>query len=316
MKLSREVKTGILAICAILLFIFGYSYLQGTNLFTEERTFFAKYDNVEGLSKAAPVTINGLVVGKVVDIFFEDDNGGLLVEFLVENDFDFSDKSVARIYSSGFIGGKSLGIFPDYSGVSVKSGDTLIGDIEVGMIDSVTAKLVPLQDEVTATLKSLDTLLLSFNQVLNPRTQANIEETLATLNTTTKNFRSISKNMDELLDGNKERLTATMSNLDVTSKNFAKLSDSLAQINTGEMIREMEQVTQKLNAIVTSIDNGEGSVGKLLKDEKMYDNLEGASKQLEELLQDMKLNPKRYVHFSLFGKRDKKGYQEPEDPNK
>jgi len=315
LKLSREVKTGILAICAILLFIFGYSYLQGTNLLEKNRTFFVKYSNVEGLAKSAPVTINGFVVGKVTNIDFEDKNGGLVVEFNIENDFDFSNKSLVRIYSSGLIGGKSLGVFPDYRGAPVKSGDTLPGEVEKGMLDAVTSRLGPLEEKVNTTLSTLDTLLLSFNQVLNPRTQENLEETLATLNTTTKYFRSISKNMDNLLEGNKEKLSSTIANLDVTSKNFAKLSDSLAQINTGEMVREMEEVTQKLNAIVTSIDNGEGSVGKLLKDEKMYDNLEGASRQLEELLQDMKLNPKRYVHFSLFGKRNKE-YEEPEDPNK
>ncbi len=315
MKLSREVKTGILAICAILLFIFGYSYLQGTNLLEKNRTFFVKYDNVEGLAKSAPVTINGFVVGKVTDIEFEDKSGRLVVEFNVENDFDFSDKSVVRIYSSSIMGGKSLGVFPDYSGAAVKSGDTLPGIIEKGMLDAVTDRLGPLEAKVNTTLSTLDTLLLSFTEVLNPRSRENLEQTIANFNKTSSNFISISKNMDEILDGNKEKLSSTISNLDTTSKNFAKLSDSLAQINTGEMVREMEETISKLNGIMTSIDNGEGTVGKLLKDDKMYDNLEGASKQLEELLQDMKLHPKRYVHFSLFGKRDK-GYEEPEDPNK
>ncbi len=315
MKLSREVKTGILAICAILLFIFGYSYLQGTNLLEKNRTFFVKYDNVEGLAKSAPVTINGFVVGKVTDIEFEDKSGRLVVEFNVENDFDFSDKSVVRIYSSSIMGGKSLGVFPDYSGAAVKSGDTLPGIIEKGMLDAVTDRLGPLEAKVNTTLSTLDTLLLSFTEVLNPRSRENLEQTIANFNKTSSNFISISKNMGEILDGNKEKLSSTISNLDTTSKNFAKLSDSLAQINTGEMVREMEETISKLNGIMTSIDNGEGTVGKLLKDDKMYDNLEGASKQLEELLQDMKLHPKRYVHFSLFGKRDK-GYEEPEDPNK
>lgn len=315
MKLSREVKTGILAIGTILLFIFGYSYLKGSNLLSKERTFFAKYNNVEGLSKSSPVTINGLLVGKVLNIEFEGDTGGLLVEFTVENDFKFSNNSVARIYSSSPIGGKSLAVIPEYSGTQAKSGDTLVGQIALGAIESITAKLGPLEEKVNTTLSNLDTLLVSFTEVLSPRNQANLEEMLTTLNTTTKNFRSISKNMDELLDVNKEKLSATMNNFDIASKNFATLSDSLAQINTGEMARDMEELTKKLKAIVTSIDNGEGSLGKLLKDEKMYDNLEGASKQLEELLEDMKLHPKRYVHFSLFGKRDK-GYVEPEDTNK
>ena len=118
-----------------------------------------------------------------------------------------------------------------------------------------------------------------------------------------------------LLGDNQEKLNRTFDNLDVTSQNFARLSDSLAQIDTGKMVAQIEDATKNLNAIMAGIENGEGSIGKLLKDEAMYENLEGASRQLEELLQDLKLNPKRYVHFSLFGKRDK-GYKEPEDPNK
>ncbi len=316
MKLSREVKTGILAIGTILLFIFGYSYLQGTNLFDKNRTFFVKFDNVEGLSKASPVTISGLTVGKIISIDFLEGTSDLLVEFNIVDDLQFSNKSIVRIYSAGFIGGKSLGVFPDYTGTPAKSGDTLAGEVEKGMLEGLTDQLEPLQEQVNTTLSSLDTVLVAFNQVLNPRTQANLEETLARLNTTSKHFSSISQNMDGLLIDNREKLNGTISNFEVTSRNFAKLSDSLSQINVGEMVGKMEEVTEKLNSIVASIDNGEGSVGKLLKDDQLYENLEGASKQMEELLQDLKLHPKRYVHFSLFGKRDKEGYIEPEDPNK
>ena len=102
--------------------------------------------------------------------------------------------------------------------------------------------------------------------------------------------------------------------MEATTENFKKLSDSLAQIETGKMVKDLENVLGRFNSIMDGIENGEGSMGKLLKDEKLYDNIEGASKQLEYLLQDMKLNPKRYVHFSLFGKRAKE-YNTPEDPN-
>lgn len=315
MRLSREVKTGILAIGAILLFIFGYSYLQGTNLLEKNRTFFVKFDNVEGLAKSAPVTINGLNVGKVTSIDFEDKQGGLLVEFTVENDFDFSNRSLVRVYSSGLIGGKSLGVFPDYSSAAAVSGDTLPGEVEKGMLDAVTARLGPLEEKVNTTLATIDTLLLAFTEVLNPRTRDNLEQTLANLNNTTRNFTGITENIDELLDGNKEKLGSAITNLDITTQNFAKLSDSLAQINTGQMVKEMEDAISKLNAIMSGVDNGEGTIGKLLKDDKMYNNLEGASRQLNELLQDLKLNPKRYVNISVFGKRNKE-YEKPEDPNK
>jgi phospholipid/cholesterol/gamma-HCH transport system substrate-binding protein len=147
LKFSRELKTGILAIGAILLFIFGYSFLKGTNLFQDSRVFFVKYQNVEGLAKSAPVTINGLIVGKVNDIGFANESGGLLVKFTVESDFVFSKNSSVRIYSDGLIGAKTLGIFPEYDPENIaKSGDTLSGSIDGGMLDAVGKALGPLQE--------------------------------------------------------------------------------------------------------------------------------------------------------------------------
>ena len=316
LRLSREVKTGILAIGAILLFIFGYSYLKGSNLLEKNRVFYVKYDNVEGLSKSAPVTINGLKVGKIQNIDFANQSGGLVVEFTVANDFDFSKNSLVRIYSSGLIGGKSLGIYPEYNPNNLaKSGDTLKGEVEKGMLDAVTERLGPLEKKVNGTLANLDTLLISFNAIVDEDTRNNLQGAIASLRDASASFKGITENVDGLLGDNKEKLNRTFTNLDVTAENFAKLSDSLAQIETGQMVRDLEAVTSKLNKVVSRVDNGEGSIGKLLKDESLYNNLEGASRQLEELLQDLKLNPKRYVHFSLFGKKPK-DYKEPEDPNK
>jgi len=316
LRLSREVKTGILAIGAILLFIFGYSYLKGSNLLEKHRVFYVQYDNVEGLSKSAPVTINGLKVGKIQNIGFENQEGGLIVEFTVENDFDFSKNSLVRIYSSGLIGGKSLGIYPEYDPNNfAKSGDTLKGEVEKGMLDAVTERLGPLEKKVNGTLSTLDTLLLSFTAIVDEDTRKNLKEAIASLTDASASFKGITANVDGLLGDNKEKLNKTFANLNVTAENFARLSDSLAQIETGQMVRDLEVVTSKLNTVVTRMENGEGSVGKLLKDDQLYTNLEGASRQLQELLQDLKLNPKRYVHFSLFGKKPK-NYTEPEDPNK
>lgn len=316
MRLTKEVKTGILAIGAILLFIFGYNYLKGTNLLEKHRTFYVKYSNVEGLAKAAPVTINGLKVGKVQDIKFIGNSGGLVVEFTVENDFEFSENSLVRIYSSGLIGGKSVGIFPEYDVKNIaKTGDTLRGEIEQGMLDAVTARLGPLEAKVNNTLATVDTLLLSMTAVIDEEARKDLQRALKNIADASASFKGITRKTDVLLGDNQEKLNRTFDNLDVTSQNFARLSDSLAQIDTGKMVAQIEDATKNLNAIMAGIENGEGSIGKLLKDEAMYENLEGASRQLEELLQDLKLNPKRYVHFSLFGKRDK-GYKEPEDPNK
>jgi len=313
LKLSRQVKTGILVIAGILLFIFGYNFLKNSSIFETDRIFYVKYDNVAGLAQSAPVTINGLTVGQVQSIDFENVSGGLIVTFSVEKDFDFSKNSKVQIYSSGFIGGNNLGIIPANDGGSVaKSRDTLSGDIQAGMIDGIMEKFVPLEKSLGSTLGRLDTVLVGVSEILDEKTKENLRASISSLNQTMASFNGVSRDMKSILNTNKEKLNSTMANLDKTAENFAKLSDSLAQIETGALVRNMEATIEKLNNIAEGIENGEGSVGKLLKDEKLYDNLTGASKQMEQLLEDMKLNPKRYVHFSLFGKRAKQ-YTTPID---
>ncbi len=313
MKLSREVKTGVLVIAGILLFIFGYNFLKNSSLLETDRMFYVKYDNVAGLTPSAPVTINGLEVGQVKQIDLIDNMGGLLVKFSVEKDFEFSSNSKVQIYSSGLIGGNNLGIIPvNDAAKKAKSGDTLVGEIQAGMIDGLMDKFVPLETSLKQTLARLDTVLGDVADIMDEETKTNLRSGIANLNATISSFNGVSREMKSLLSSNKDKLNNTFANLDVTSANFAKLSDSLAQLQTGELVKNMEQTIGKLNNIAEGIEKGEGSVGKLLKDEELYDNLTGASLQLEQLLEDMKLNPKRYVHFSLFGKRPKQ-YAPPKD---
>ncbi len=315
MKLSKEVKTGILAIGAILLLIFGYNFLKGTNLFEKNREFFVEYQNVEGLAIAAPVTINGLNVGKVQDISFANEKGTLVVKFSINKDFEFSKNSIVRIYSAGLLGGKSLGIFPQYDNANIaKSGDTLAGDIEDGMLSAVTKALGPLEKKVSNTLSTVDTLLVSVNDIVDERTRENLKQSIENLNKTLNSFAGVSGSLDHILTTNTDKLDNTFSNLDRTMDNLGKLSDSLAQLETGKLVADLQNVVDRVNEIVNNVDNGEGSIGKLLKDDQLYENLEGASRQLEQLLQDIKLNPKRYVHISVFGKKAKE-YEAPDNPD-
>ncbi|MEM7186262.1 MAG: MlaD family protein [Bacteroidota bacterium] len=313
MKISREVKTGILVLAGILLFIFGYNFLKNSSLLETDRIFYVKYGNVAGLAASAPVTINGLEIGKVKQIDLVDNMGGLLVKFSVEKDFDFSKNSKVQIYSSGLIGGNNLGLIPvNDAAPRAQSGDTLIGEIQAGMIDGIMDKFGPLEESLQETLSRLDTVLGDLADIMDDDTKANLRSGIANLNATMASFNGVSRDMKNLLSSNKDKLNNTFTNLDATTANFARLSDSLAQIQTGELVKNMEETIGKLNSIAEGIENGEGSVGKLLKDEALYDNLTGASLQLEQLLEDMKLNPKRYVHFSLFGKRPKQ-YDPPKD---
>lgn len=315
MKISKEVKTGILVLGAIALLIFGYSFLAGSSLFSKDNNYYVKYQNVEGLAMAAPVTINGLVVGKVEKITFASQKGLLLVKFSVDGDIEFSKSSIVRIYSAGLIGGKSLGVFPDYASTEIaKPGDTLQGESEDSMMATVTKALGPLETKVNNTLATVDTLLFSVTDVVDERTRENLRQAIENLNRTLNSFSGVSEKLNHILGNNTDRLDNTFVNLDKTAGNLSQLTDSLAQLETGKLVSDLQDVVSRMDNIMTEIDSGNGTVGKLLKDESVYDNLEGASRQLEQLLQDLKLNPKRYVHFSLFGKRQKE-YNPPTNPD-
>jgi phospholipid/cholesterol/gamma-HCH transport system substrate-binding protein len=173
-------------------------------------------------------------------------------------------------------------------------------------------KFKPLETSLLHTLASLDTVLVSISEVMDEDTKKNLKSSIANLNQTMASFKDVSQNMSSLLNSNKDKLNNTFANLDTTAANFAKLSDSLAQINIGELVKNMEATLSKLNSIADGINRGEGTMGKLLKDEELYNNLTGATKQLELLLEDLKLNPKRYMHFSLFGKKQKQ-YEASQD---
>ncbi|WP_024769020.1 MlaD family protein [Aquimarina macrocephali] len=313
MKFTREVKTGILAICAIALLIFGYSFLKGKNLLENDRTFYAIYDNVEGLIPSSPVTINGMVVGQVVSISFADTKGNLVVEFNVDSDFSFSKNSMAKVYGGGLIGGKSLAIMPIYEqGLEAKDKDTLPGKIEAGLLELVNDKLAPLQEKLEAAITDADTLLNSVNGILNVDNKNNLNSIFKDLSITVKNFKGASSSLNTILSGNEEKLNNTFTNLDKMSTNLNKVSDSLAQINVAKLGKDLERVLTNFEKISKDINSGRGTVGKLLKDDKLYDNLEKTSKQLELLIQDLRLNPKRYVHISVFGKKNAP-YEKPTD---
>jgi len=304
LKITREVKTAILVITSILVCLWGYSFLKGKNLFDSNRKFYVVYDNVEGLSPSAAVTINGLVVGKISAIEIQPNTGKLLVEMQIKNDFAISKSSVASIYEPGFIGGKQIAILPNFKDTNMaQSGDYLQADVKLGLTAKLEDKLAPIQEKLNKVLESTDVLLTNINNVMDAQTQANLKNSLAELNKTLTNFSAVSVNVNHLLADNKGKLDHTITNIDKVSTNFAKMSDSLAKVNIGKTVKNLESTLANVDKIMNDLQAGKGSMGKLLKDDAMYKNLAGASKQLEQLLGDMKLNPKRYVHFSLFGKK-------------
>jgi len=313
LKLSREIKTGIIVVAGIVAFIFGLSYLKSSPLFEKNKTFYAVYDNVGGLQPGTQVSINGFNVGNITDIRFKDDSGKLLVTLTVNNDFEFSENSIAELFDTGIIGGKAVQIVPVFDKApTAKSGDTLQSKIKPGITELVQQKLTPLQMKIEGAVSHADTLLMNFNQILDDPTKRRLQETITSLNQVVTSFKGSADNLNLLLDNNKMQLDSSLKNVSHITSNFSKLSDSLVNSDLGGTLTEFKTTVNKLNAILAKIERGEGSLGKLHQDDALYDNLAEASKELDLLLQDFRLNPKRYVNVSVFGKKQKE-YTLPEN---
>ncbi len=304
MKISREVKTALLVLSGIVLLIFGFNYLKGRNLLGSSRTFYTEYVNVEGLTPSMPVTISGLVIGKVSDIKLKEDGSAKLkVSLLIDSDYEFSKNSKAELYETGLIGGKAVAIVPAFDGAeNAKSGDNLRGSVKAGLSELVNQKLTPLQEDLGATLRSADSLLRNINDVFDEKSKANLRTSIAGLNGAIEQFRVSAKSLNTLLTDDKSKLNTSLLHVEKISSNFSKVSDSLANANIGKTINNLESTLNNFNKILTNIEKGKGSMGKLVKDDALYNNLEGATGELEALLKDIKLHPKRY--FRILSKKE------------
>ncbi len=313
MKLSRELKTGIIVIGGILLFIMGFSFLKSTPLFDNSKTFYAIYPNVGGLQSGTSVSINGFNVGKVNDIKFLDDKGNLLVTFTVGNDFKFSKNSIVELYDTGIIGGKGLQIKPvfDEAGLA-QSGDTLRTETRPGITDLAQQKLTPLVRKFESAISDADSVLVNVNSVLDTKTKKDLKEVIGGLSNLIASLNRSAVSLNSVLDTNRDKLDNSFKNFDVLTTNFAKLSDSLNAAGLGRTLASLESTMVSLDKVTQKIENGDGTLGLLMTDKELYTNLNNATLELDLLLQDLRLNPKRYVNVSVFGKKQKE-YTLPED---
>ncbi len=304
MKISREVKTALLVLSGIVLLIFGFNYLKGRNLLGSSRTFYTEYVNVEGLTPSMPVTISGLVIGKVVDIKLKEDGSAKLkVSLLIDSDYEFSKNSKAELYETGLIGGKAVAIVPAFDGAeNAKSGDELGGIIKASLTEVVNQKLTPLLQKIEGVLGSTKKSLININDVFDEDTKASLRTSINGLSEIVSNFKQTSKSIDAIVITNKSKLDNTIKNVDNISTNFSKVSDTLANANIGKTINNLESTLNNFNKILVNIEKGKGSMGKLVKDDALYNNLEGATGELEALLKDIKLHPKRY--FRILSKKE------------
>lgn len=317
LKISQELKAGFIATVGICASIFGLNYLKSSSLFDSSKTFYAVYDHVGGLQSGTPVSLNGFNVGTIQNVGFLNQRGQLLVTLSITSDFEFSKNSVAELYDTGIIGGKGIQIVQRFDNSELaQSGDTLPTAVKPGITELVQQKLTPLQLKVEDAISNADSLVVAINNVLDVNTQANLRQTSAELLEISKSLSGITASLDDLMAKSNSDIKSTLKNTNQISQNLKEMTDSIPADDVAAIVSESKEITKKLSAILEQLEKGEGSLGKMMSNDELHQNLLNTSKELELLLQDLRLNPKRYIDISLFGKKQKAYVMPTDDPAK
>lgn len=325
-RFSREVKAGFLTIATLAAFVWSYNFLKGKDVFRRQRVFYVEYDNVAGLMTANSVTINGLHVGQVNSLYFHPQKPGkVVVELYMSNDIPVPVNSSARLFSSDLLGTRGIQIIPGDSPVMAVSGDTLISQVQQSLQDEVNDMVEPIMRKTENLITSFDTVLNVLSDLFNRETRDNLTGTVMSLRNTMRNLESATLNVDTLVESQKTRLAKIIANAESISSNLkqnnenlsriisntATLSDSLAHADIAGTLRKVNLAVNNLSSVVDQVNKGEGTLGQLVNNDKMYNELESASRELNLLLEDMRLHPERYIHFSVFGRSPKKNQYQP-----
>lgn len=311
-KFTKEIKAGLIAILAIVGFVILFQFMKGKSLFTTDDVYYVKYDNVEGLEPSSAVSINGLKVGKVDQIVPQTDAKGRLyfvVKITVDDDFSFSRNSTIEIFEPGIMAGKEVRVNLVYGGVKAQDGDTLQGAFKLSALNSISSQVKPVKDQVSTVLLKLDSTVASVNKIVDEQNRQEIKVLLMSLNNTVASVRRTSDQTNRLLAMNERRVGAVLDNANRTMisandavNKYGNIAENVDVQKLNATVDNLSKTSRELNSVIAGIQNGEGSLGKLAKDEELYQNLNETSANLNLLIQDIKANPKKYLNFSVFGK--------------
>lgn len=327
MKIRREIKIGALFILALAAFIWGFNYLKGTNLFYNRLILYAVYDDIGGLTSANPIYIKGMKVGQVHKVYFEGEGSTrIIAKMMIDADVRIPINSVARIHSFDIMGSKAIELRFGDSPIFAQSEDTLTSDVQASLQEEVNKQVQPIKHKAEELLSSLDTLVTALQAVFDDRARSNLGQSFESIKLTIRSLEHTSYTFDTLIQTEKRRMAIILENIESIStnlrssneeiantiRNISSISDSLAASNIKQTFTHIENSLNRLGSVMDKVENGEGSLGLLINDPGLYNELEVASRELNQLLEDMKLNPGRYVHFSVFGSRvNKQPYQSP-----
>jgi phospholipid/cholesterol/gamma-HCH transport system substrate-binding protein len=318
--IKKEVKTGILAVVALGMMIYGLNFLKGINMFSKTKKVYAVYTDVQGIVPANPVMVNGFRVGQVNDIEIRPDaTGKIVITMLITNtDVKIPKNSVAKIFSDGLLGSKAITLDLGNSADYIKDGDTLKSSVEESLKDQVSQQVLPLKAKAEELISSIDSTVAIVQGIFNLKTRNNLSQSIESINISLKNLSSTTGSLDDLMTTQKKTIADILGKIDEIAgalaknskqlgnaiNNFSTISDSLAKANLKGTINNADSALYYTAQLLEKINKGKGSLGMLANDSTLYKRLSGASDNLGKLLEDMRLHPQRYVHFSLFGKKD------------
>ena len=321
MKISNESKVGALTAISITVLILGFNFLKGKTLFKTGNYIFAKYADTKGLMVSNPVYVNGFQVGSVIDIENTDFNlHSILVTIKLNEDYKIPANSVASIKDNP-LGTPSIVIKLGNNTNFLKPQDTISTRSSIGLFDEAMNKLEPVTDQIKVTVQSLDSVLKNINRIFDPNTKNNLQEAIANINTTTASLIVSAASIEQMLDKQSGAITSSVNNINSVTKNLAdhnkevaatlsnleKTTNKLASADISGTIGNLKTAIDNLNVLVKKAASDEGSLGKLINDKTLYNNLNNSLKSANILIDDLRVHPKRYVQFSVFGKKEKSG---------
>ena len=317
LRLTKEIKAGLIVVLGITALILGFSYLKSNSLLGKSTTLYAVYNHVGGLQSGTTVSLNGFSVGTIDDITFLDETGKLMVSFTLTTDLPIPADSKAELYDTSVIGGKGLQIVLGTPGSRIaQNGDTLTSMVKIGMTERITELMEPLEAKVNSAIVETDLLMKNLNQLLDTDSQTLLRETLKNFSETSASLKVISKNVSENLAANEKALGTILENTAELISNLSSVSQTLNEADLKGLMTDLDASISATKEILEGIKNGDGAVGEIFTNQELYVSLTSNLNQLEWLLQDLRLNPKRYLSVSVFGKKQK-DYVAPEsDPAK
>ena len=304
MRLSKEIKAAFFVLTTILLFIFGFNFLKGSSLLDRQKTIYAVYDEVDGLLVGANVMINGLSIGNVTELDFLPNSTKILVTLKVKDKLNFSSKSTASIYETGVLGGLAISIEPVFERESiVKTGDTLNSSVRPGLTELINRQIEPLSRQLQSTITSVDSIFTGASNVLNRQTQEEIKESINVLTSAIKAINNSSIIIEETLTAKSSQINNTIDNFEKISSNLSEVSYELNSFGLSDLLSNLEVSVDDISSVVNKLDSNNSTIGKLINEDEVYNNLNSSIESLNNLITDIKENPKKYIHFSVFGRK-------------